>query len=166
MKKFTKKHKQKISKAIVKKWQNLEYRKRMAKARKGWIETKEHRENISKGLKGKKHSNKHKENISKAGRQENNSNWKGGISFEPYSIEFNNQLKEEIRQRDNCQCRFCGIKENGRAFCPHHIDYNKKNNNKKNFLLLCNSCNAKANFQREKWQFCFEILQELNGSVA
>jgi hypothetical protein len=27
--------------------------------------------------------------------------WKGGISFEPYTPEFNNQLKESVRERDN-----------------------------------------------------------------
>lgn len=93
----------------------------------------------------------------------NNSNWNGGKSFELYSEKFNYYLKSKIRKRDNYQCQFCGVKENGRAFCPHHINYNKKSNNERNLLLLCNSHNVKANFQREKWQFLFETLQEIRS---
>lgn len=87
--------------------------------------------------------------------------WNGGISFEPYTFEFNNQLKKLIRERDIHQCQFCGINENGRNHDAHHIDYNKKNCNPRNLIILCQSHNKKANFNREKWQFLFETLQEL-----
>jgi len=33
-----------------------------------------------------------------------NSNWHNGISFQPYSAEFNKQLKELIRERDGQKC--------------------------------------------------------------
>ena len=35
--------------------------------------------------------------------------WRGGISFEPYGIEFNDKLKKEIKQRDGFKCRECGV---------------------------------------------------------
>ena len=37
--------------------------------------------------------------------------WLGGTSFEPYTEEFNRQLKELIRLRDNYQCQKCGCPE-------------------------------------------------------
>jgi len=35
-------------------------------------------------------------------------NWQGGKSFEPYSTEFNNNLRRVIRERDNYTCQLCG----------------------------------------------------------
>ncbi len=80
---------------------------------------------------------------------ENNPSWKGGISFEPYGIEFNDELKNKIRNRDNFICQTCGKKQNGRAHDVHHIDYNKKNNDPSNLITLCHSCHMKTNSNRE-----------------
>lgn len=93
----------------------------------------------------------------------NNPCWRGGLSFEPYSTEFNNQLKEQIRERDDRLCQFCGVKENGRKHDVHHINYNKKDCRPKNLITVCQDCNKRANFERTKWQFLFEILQELRS---
>jgi len=41
----------------------------------------------------------------------NNPQWLGGVSFEPYGLEFNDKLRERIRERDNYQCQGCGIPE-------------------------------------------------------
>lgn len=73
--------------------------------------------------------------------------WKGGISFEPYSSEFNGHLKNIIMERDNYTCQIC--KKPG--ICIHHIDYNKKNTNLLNLITLCISCHTKTNFNREFW---------------
>jgi len=90
-------------------------------------------------------------------------NWKGGISFEPYSPLFNQQLKDRIRVRDNFICQLCGVPELecDKRLSIHHIDYNKKNCEKNNLISLCNHCNSKVNFNRPKWQAYFEskILQ-------
>lgn len=71
------------------------------------------------GMKGKKHTKESKIKCSLANKGKHFSpktelkkgkqhpNWKGGLSFEPYSPEFNNQLKEEIRQRDSYRCQEC-----------------------------------------------------------
>lgn len=92
---------------------------------------------------------------------ENHWNWQGGKSFESYGMEFSDELKLSIRQRDNFVCQFCGIQENGRAHDCHHIDYDKENNDKLNLILLCQDHNKEANYGREEWQFLFETLQEI-----
>jgi len=70
-------------------------------------------------------------------------NWNGGVSFEIYPQEFNDKIKNEIKDRDFhiCQTPNCVNDEN---LCIHHIDYNKKNNNPENLITLCNSCHAKT----------------------
>ncbi len=90
----------------------------------------------------------------------NNPNWKNGVSFEPYSINFNNQLKEKIRQRDNYQCQSCYIKEYEyyQKLSIHHIDYNKKNCKEENLITLCRECNSKSNHNRKYWKRYFKEL--------
>ena len=94
---------------------------------------------------------------------ENGFNWRGGISKEPYSFDFNDKLKEQIRKRDNYTCQKCGNKSNGRKLSIHHIDYQKKNTNPTNLIALCVSCNSKVNANREHWTNYFqETMETLN----
>jgi len=79
---------------------------------------------------------------------EKNGSWKGGTSKEPYSFDFNNKLKEQIKQRDNYICQNCNSKENLQV---HHIDYNKKNSDLDNLIVLCSGCHSKTNFNRNYW---------------
>lgn len=94
-----------------------------------------------------------------------NPRWLGGISNGEYGIEFNEDLKLFIRNRDNHACRLCGLVnedniENYRGSLPiHHIDYNKSNNNPLNLITLCNSCHAKTNSNREQWKIKLQTLQ-------
>jgi len=88
--------------------------------------------------------------------------WKGGLSFEPYSFKFNKDLKEQIRRRDNYQCQFCGVRQNGKNFPVHHIDYDKKNSQSKNLVTLCPTCHTKTNFKRKNWQFYFTDIKPKN----
>ena len=92
--------------------------------------------------------------------------WKGGISFELYCPEFNNKLKEQVRDRYNRQCLVCGIKEEwlDRKLDVHHVDYNKKQGSDgHDFKLvpLCRSCHVKTNFNRAYWEDYFntELMQ-------
>lgn len=80
--------------------------------------------------------------------------WKGGISSEPYPFNFNKELKELIRKRDNYQCQLCGMPEceNIKKLDIHHIDYDKKNLNPKNLISLCRNCHMKTNYNREYWE--------------
>ena len=114
--------------------------------------------NISKAKKGKFYPNSshfQKGQMSK----EKHHNWKGGISFEPYGLEFNNELKEKIRERDNYECQECHIKQEElkKKLNVHHIDYNKKNNNPLNLIALCPKCHLKTNYNRKHWKRYFQM---------
>lgn len=85
---------------------------------------------------------------------ENNYNWLGGLSFLPYSPDFNSRLKSKIRKRDNGRCQICGAKN--RRLNVHHRDYNKWNNEHDNLILLCNPCHSKTNYNREIWERYFK----------
>lgn len=89
---------------------------------------------------------------------ENHPSWLGGISFEPYGIEFNEKLKEKIRQRDNytCQINGCNEKQNGKRFPVHHVDYCKQNNEEYNLITLCPSHHNRSNFNRDYWENYFK----------
>ena len=79
-------------------------------------------------------------------------------SREPYSSEWSDDLKEQIRQRDNYTCQNCGMTEEehlivwGQVLHVHHIDYNKKNCKEDNLIGVCMGCNARANANRTYWQ--------------
>ena len=83
--------------------------------------------------------------------------WLGGVSFEPYPVTFNNQLKEKIRCRDNYKCQICGIPEleTGKRSDVHHIDYVKENINEINLISLCRLCHIKTNSNRDYWKQYF-----------
>lgn len=102
---------------------------------------------------GKTVSDAEKKRRSEAVKMDKNPSWKGGITFEEYGIEFNDELRERIRERDGHVCRMpgCGIGENGKKHDVHHIDYDKKNNSENNLLTLCLPHHRKTNFNRAKW---------------
>ena len=91
-------------------------------------------------------------------KKENHWNWLGGISKLPYSFEFDTELKESIRRRDNYECQNCGMTEEeqlivlGQTLTIHHIDYEKTNCKETNLITTCLSCNIRANFNRDYWQ--------------
>ena len=92
----------------------------------------------------------------KLNQLDKNPNWKDGISFEPYTTDWTEDLKESIRKRDDYVCQICGIHQDelkgfNRKLDVHHIDYNKKNLNPKNLISLCRSCHMKTNHNREYW---------------
>ncbi len=93
----------------------------------------------------------------------NNPNYKNGLSKEPYGFEFNAQLKEFIRKRDNYKCQNgkCGIpeKECFRKLDCHHIDYDKKNNDPINLIALCHDCHLRTNGGRDYWEKYYKQIQ-------
>lgn len=114
---------------------------------------------------GSRHSKETIKKIRLANLGEKSPSWRGGISFEPYAPEFNKQLKELIRQRDDYKCQKCGMPEceNIRKLDIHHIDYIKKNCLPNNLIALCVRCNAKVNFNRDYWTEYFkEIISKKN----
>jgi len=75
--------------------------------------------------------------------------------YNQYNGEFTDELKQEVRKRDNWICQQCGRK---RSVTCHHIDEDKLNNIKDNLITLCKSCHSKFHHpsnDREK-----EILTE------
>lgn len=145
---------------------SFETKKKMSLAKKGrlfteehkkklsaWIRPKEMRLKISKSRKGKCKGNK-------------NSSWLGGISFEPYGIDFNDKVKELVRRRDNYTCRLCGIKQVKPKLDIHHIEYNKRNNDLDKLISLCRSCHTKTNHNREKWIKFFNDVTKSNLKVS
>lgn len=95
--------------------------------------------------------------------REENGRWLGGISLKPWPFEFDEPLKESIRERDDHICKIpgCGKTEeqNGRKLGVHHIDYNKENCHPSNLISLCCFCHGITNGNREYWQ---AILEEVN----
>jgi len=79
-----------------------------------------------------------------------------GIPYEitEYGGEFNETLKEKIRNRDNRTCQICKKieEENGRKLEVHHIDSDKKNNDINNLIALCLSCHSKTKGERDYWK--------------
>jgi len=83
----------------------------------------------------------------KAKTGENATQWKGGVSFEPYAPTFNKALKTAIRERDSYTCVSCGDCGNH----VHHIDYDKDNSQWNNLVTLCDSCHGKSNHKRASY---------------
>ena len=88
---------------------------------------------------------------------EGNPRWLGGITENPYPKEFNEELREKIRTRDNNTCQICKRinpdleLEIPRKLSVHHIDYDKSNHSDDNLISLCVSCHGKTNANREYW---------------
>lgn len=116
---------------------------------------KQMKEEISSRGKGKRHSPK-----TEFGKLEKHPSWLGGISFEPYGIDFNKKLKRRIRERDDYLCQNCGKKELSlkKVLSVHHIDYDKQNNCEYNLISLCPNCHTQTNNQREIWKKRFKYL--------
>ena len=143
-KRLSEKHKQKIGEGVVKNENVIN----------SWFKKGD------KGHLGFQHSIKTKKKMSllKLGKpspmqKEKHWNWKGGISFEPYTIEWTFGLKKSIKERDFYICQLCKTSDD---LCVHHIDYNKKNCKENNLITLCRSCNVKVNYNRKKWQKLFK----------
>ena len=172
-KKLSKEHRKNLSLSHVGYIQSEEQKKKRSDImKKGYASGR-----IKAGMLGKKHSfdfaKKRKATLEKRGYSqcgENNPSWKGGLSFEPYTEEFNKELKELIRNRDNYQCQLCGCPESeeGRNLAIHHIDYVKKNCKPFNLISLCISCHMKTNKDREKWQkyFINKIEETMNSKIT
>jgi len=152
-----------ISAANKGKPKSSEHRVKIGAARRGkkrapfspeWLER------MAEAQRGKRRSPETRAKISVAQKGPKNHNWMGGLSFEPYTWEFNAELKEEVRRRDGYKCQLCGAPQ---AECEtrlpvHHVDYDKKNSDPVNLVALCVSCNVKVNTNRKHWKVFFQAM--------
>ena len=126
---------------------------RMSECRKGKKKTEETKRNMKKASLKRWQDPNYRKKLSNAQKGKKSYNWQGGKSFEPYGLEFNEDLKEVIRNRDRRKCFICEKTELelGYKLSIHHIDYNKQNNNPNNLVSLCRNCHSKTNYRRENW---------------
>ena len=136
------------------------YGEKQSKTKKEFFRTEEGQKYIEEHLSGENHPM-----FGKYFFGENNSNYKGGISFLPYCEKFDNDLKERVRDFFNGCCYVCGIgqSELGQKLDVHHVNYNKMvccNDVKPLFVPLCRSCHAKTLKDREYWEEFFTVSLE------
>lgn len=115
---------------------------------------------VSRGGKGRfcsyACSNKGRSGPGKGLSGPNSPHWRGGKSFEPYPIIWNEQLKTMIRERDRYHCGLCGRPG---SMHVHHIDYDKAHCTPDNLITLCPNCHPRTNYRRAFWQaLCTEIM--------
>ena len=113
------------------------------------IYTDERNKKISRTLTGTKRTEKQRKNYSVSKQGEKNPQWQGGICEKKYPKEFNNNLKEKIKQRDCYQCQLCF--EN-KKLEVHHMNYDKNNCEENNLITLCKSCHSRTNSNRDIWE--------------
>lgn len=70
----------------------------------------------------------------------------------PYPTEWNDELREKIRNRDNNCCQLCSSAEKLEV---HHIDYIKSNCNENNLVTLCRKCHNITHHNRQFWTQVF-----------
>ena len=105
------------------------------------------RPDMSIKMKGHKVSEETKQKIAKSKLGNKSHFWKGGISYNPYPVDWTKTLKKSIKERDKYLCQIC-LNE---GILVHHIDYNKNNCNPDNLITLCRSCHSKTNIKRNFW---------------
>jgi len=143
-----------------------ETKEKMSKVHKGKLKSKECRRKLGLARIGKHHSKETKKKLSELASNRigsKSNNWQGGISKLPYAFDFDNELKELIRKRDNNICQLCGKtkEKNKQNFSIHHIDYDKDNSEPKNLISLCKVCNSKVNGNRKIWTKFFKLKLRL-----
>lgn len=167
-------HKRKLSEANKGKKRSEEARKKISDTHKGpkpWLcgksfseerkyKISESRKGQPSPMKGKHQSEETKKKMRESHLREKSSLWRGGASFEQYTMDWMKTLKRSIRERDKYICQLCNDTQGDTSFDVHHIDYDKKNCNPNNLITLCKSCHRKTNFNRNHWIKYFEVKKE------
>jgi 5-methylcytosine-specific restriction endonuclease McrA len=86
----------------------------------------------------------------------NHPRYKGNVKKRFYYPSIFYKIRKRIIDEFNGKCLIC----NNSASSVHHLDYDKGNNNYENLVLLCNSCHAKTNTNRDEWE---ERIRHLTG---
>ncbi|MEK6951436.1 MAG: NUMOD3 domain-containing DNA-binding protein [Nanoarchaeota archaeon] len=173
---YSKERNEKVSKSLKGKKHTEEHNKKISESKKGKKHTEEHNKKISDSTKGRIVSEETKKKHSKVWQGVNNPiygvdqhgnkgrNWQDGISFEPYSPEFNKEKKQQVLERDNYTCQDPNCEHLSDKLDIHHIDYNKKNNNLENLLTLCTKCHGKTVGKNNRI-YWIEFYQKIMGCL-
>jgi hypothetical protein len=130
-----------------------ETKEKIRQAKTGKKLSVEHRKALGISHMGSKRTFETRMKMSLAAMGERSSQWKGGISCEPYcELWRNRDFKEMIKDRDGYSCRNPECWREDTKLVVHHIDYDKKNCATDNLITLCSSCNTRANGKREYWK--------------
>lgn len=148
-----------------------EHKAKISIANRGKVLSEDHRSKISRSHIGKHMSTETKAKLAIARSGERSSNWRGGISFEPYCPKFNENLKQRVRTFFEDQCLICGKskEENGKNLSVHHVEYNKAaccDGKMVTFAPLCCECHSRtSNGNRQRWEdMLHRIIDEMyNG---
>jgi len=101
----------------------------------------------------------------------NATNWRGGISFEPYCYKFNDDFKRNVRHFFENKCVLClyeGLEtpRQSRLLNVHHVHYDKESlcneDSPRMFATLCDSHHGVTNGDREFWG---ALLEEIITAV-
>lgn len=148
---------------FYKKTHTNEAKRKMSKAKLGVYDGK------NNPMYGKTHSKEVREKISNSrivsgvAAMCNNPNWRDGTSFRGYCPIFKDEeFRKHIFDRDgniclNPTCRTKIIPKIN-PLNIHHIDYDKENCVFENLVLVCHSCNCKANFNRKWWTEWYRLI--------
>lgn len=94
-------------------------------------------------------------------------NWREIEISNLYPSEFDEELKELIRKRDNYECQICRVpqRECEQKLSIHHINYDKKNCSSENLISLCTDCHIKTNSNRDFWEIMLSNIIIRKGVV-
>ncbi len=161
-KKLTEEHKENIRIKSKGRKQTEEAKQKIKEGNRGKIVSEESKQKNSNSHKGKKASKETIQKMSDKRKMNKNPNWNGGSSFEPYSPEFNKELKQLILERNNYKCQNPNCDGNHKKLHVHHIDYDKTNNDPKNLITLGVSCHAKTNGKNNRtyWTEFYQNIME------
>lgn len=81
--------------------------------------------------------------------------------FEPYTEKvFDKEFRSKIRDEQKNICPICEEEICDYRITIHHINYNKKDDSRKNLMIVHNGCNVKVNYKRDYWKNKLEILNK------
>ena len=110
----------------------------------------------AKSIKKMKETWAKEETKEKYSYKDKNPNWKDGISFEPYSYEFNDKTKKLVYEKYGKKCYHPDSPAGCKGILSiHHINYNKKDSTINNLIPLCVKHNSEANGKRDYWNKCY-----------
>lgn len=154
----------KTSESLLKAWENPLLREKHRKSLLKMWEDEEIKQRHAEGMNRYRQSGRFVEvckEQSERSSGEGNPNWRGGITHFPYSWDFNDKRKQQIRERDGNTCVLCNgdIECKDERLCIHHINYDKTDTRPENLVTLCAVCHGKTNYNRDYWIGAFNTVR-------